>query len=257
MLRFFRHIRQRLLTDNPPDQTSRAGKFSKYLLYAVGEILLVVIGILIALQVDNWNEERQLDEAIDKSLIKLRGDLLYDLAQFDHLDSIHSSWKEQNVNITDKLISGEMKKVDSREEFVPGRGTFLFLTIKTSSQQEMINTGLMYKLESVLQQEIDDYYELARFEMVKLNADLQDYANHFLSIEKRRYLNAAQRLGYDRNIEYIDWSWLNDPYSDQYIDFENMLGWHYGLIRDYELVLDKLRNQAQKTIASINNELDR
>ncbi|WP_445383632.1 DUF6090 family protein [Robiginitalea sp. IMCC43444] len=50
MLRFFRQIRQRLLTDN---------KVSKYLLYAVGEILLVVIGILIALQIDNWNELRK------------------------------------------------------------------------------------------------------------------------------------------------------------------------------------------------------
>ena len=50
MLRLFRRILQRLLIKN---------RFSKYLLYAVGEILLVVIGILIALQVDNWNEERQ------------------------------------------------------------------------------------------------------------------------------------------------------------------------------------------------------
>jgi hypothetical protein len=50
MLRFFRQIRQRLLTDN---------KFRKYLLYAVGEILLVVVGILIALQVNNWNENRK------------------------------------------------------------------------------------------------------------------------------------------------------------------------------------------------------
>ncbi len=57
MLRFFRQIRQRLLTDNPPDQASRAGKFSKYLLYAVGEILLVVFGILIALQLDTWKNE--------------------------------------------------------------------------------------------------------------------------------------------------------------------------------------------------------
>lgn len=47
MLRFFRQIRQRLLTDN---------KVSKYLLYAIGEIILVVIGIIIALQVDNWND---------------------------------------------------------------------------------------------------------------------------------------------------------------------------------------------------------
>jgi hypothetical protein len=50
MFRFFRQIRQRLLTDN---------KFSKYLLYAIGEIVLVVIGILIALQVNNWDENNR------------------------------------------------------------------------------------------------------------------------------------------------------------------------------------------------------
>ncbi|WP_445386466.1 hypothetical protein ACT6NV_06610 [Robiginitalea sp. IMCC44478] len=55
MLKFFRQIRQKLLADN---------KFSKYLLYAVGEILLVVIGILIALQVDNWNEEIKENNAL-------------------------------------------------------------------------------------------------------------------------------------------------------------------------------------------------
>ncbi len=59
MFRFFRQIRQRLLIDN---------KFSKYLLYAVGEILLVVIGILIALQVDSWNEDRKEKEFANKVL---------------------------------------------------------------------------------------------------------------------------------------------------------------------------------------------
>ena len=49
MLKFFRKIRQELLSEN---------HFSKYLLYAAGEILLVVIGILIALQINNWNEDR-------------------------------------------------------------------------------------------------------------------------------------------------------------------------------------------------------
>lgn len=48
MIKFFRHIRQKLLSEN---------KFSKYLLYAIGEIALVMIGILLALQVNNWNEE--------------------------------------------------------------------------------------------------------------------------------------------------------------------------------------------------------
>ncbi len=55
MLRFFRQIRERLLTNNPPAGSRKADRFSKYLLYAVGEIFLVVMGILIALQVNNWN----------------------------------------------------------------------------------------------------------------------------------------------------------------------------------------------------------
>ncbi|WGK63949.1 DUF6090 family protein [Croceiramulus getboli] len=50
MIQFFRKIRQRLLVEN---------KFSKYLLYAIGEIVLVVIGILIALQINTWNEQRK------------------------------------------------------------------------------------------------------------------------------------------------------------------------------------------------------
>ncbi len=49
MIKFFRHIRKQLLTEN---------KFSKYLLYAIGEIVLVVIGILIALSINNWNKRK-------------------------------------------------------------------------------------------------------------------------------------------------------------------------------------------------------
>ena len=50
MLKIFRKIRQKLIADS---------KFSKYLLYAIGEIVLVVIGILIALSINNWNEARK------------------------------------------------------------------------------------------------------------------------------------------------------------------------------------------------------
>jgi hypothetical protein len=50
MISFFRKIRQKLLSQN---------KVTRYLVYALGEIILVVIGILIALQVNNWNEGRK------------------------------------------------------------------------------------------------------------------------------------------------------------------------------------------------------
>ena len=50
MIKFFRRIRQKLLSES---------KFSKYLLYAIGEIVLVMIGILLALQVNTWNEQKK------------------------------------------------------------------------------------------------------------------------------------------------------------------------------------------------------
>jgi type II secretory pathway pseudopilin PulG len=50
MINFFRKIREKLLTE---------GKTGKYLKYAIGEIVLVMIGILLAVQVNNWNEQRK------------------------------------------------------------------------------------------------------------------------------------------------------------------------------------------------------
>ena len=60
MIKFFRNIRQALLQE---------GKTSKYLKYAIGEIVLVVIGILIALQINNWNEQRK-DSIKENQIVK-------------------------------------------------------------------------------------------------------------------------------------------------------------------------------------------
>ena len=73
MIRFFRRIRQRLLY---------ASKFSKYLFYAAGEILLVVLGILIAIQINEWNRERSLITAEKEVYDILITDLKRDSALF-------------------------------------------------------------------------------------------------------------------------------------------------------------------------------
>ena len=62
MIKFFRSIRKTLLSE---------GKKSKYFKYAIGEIVLVVIGILIALQINNWNENRKSQEKIDNYFEKM------------------------------------------------------------------------------------------------------------------------------------------------------------------------------------------
>ena len=60
MIGFFRKIRKQLADDNKP---------LKYMRYAIGEIVLVVIGILIALQVNNWNEHQKVIKA-EKEILK-------------------------------------------------------------------------------------------------------------------------------------------------------------------------------------------
>lgn len=66
MLRFFRTLRQRLLADK---------QVGKYLLYALGEIILIVVGVLIALYLDNVNDEKQAKEVEVQLLMELKSNL--------------------------------------------------------------------------------------------------------------------------------------------------------------------------------------
>ena len=92
MIKFFRKIRYDLMEKN---------KTGKYLKYAVGEIVLVMIGILLALQVNNWNEERK-DRRLEKEYIaRLKGEMLKNLEGSTN-QILYSSFQVANV---DKLLS--------------------------------------------------------------------------------------------------------------------------------------------------------
>ncbi len=73
MIPFFRKIRKKMADDNRP---------LKYIRYAIGEILLVVIGILIALQINNWNEERKQRVFEKKTLQLMKDNLKHDVNMF-------------------------------------------------------------------------------------------------------------------------------------------------------------------------------
>ncbi|MGB5480873.1 MAG: DUF6090 family protein [Eudoraea sp.] len=103
MIHFFRQIRQRLLTEN---------RFSKYILYAVGEIILVVIGILIALQINNWNEARK-SRIVETVLLKtIKSDLARTLS--DVKDDYENHLKSQKSgNKFKRFLLGENMLEDS------------------------------------------------------------------------------------------------------------------------------------------------
>ena len=76
MLKFFRNIRQNLLLQN---------KTGKYLKYALGEIVLVVIGILIALQINNWNEQNKADRQENKALVALKDEFEKNIERIQYI----------------------------------------------------------------------------------------------------------------------------------------------------------------------------
>jgi hypothetical protein len=86
MIKFFRKIRQELMEKN---------KTSMYLKYAVGEIVLVVVGILIALQINNWNESRKLEvqelNFLNNFKISLQSDSTYHSASTERHEVARNS----------------------------------------------------------------------------------------------------------------------------------------------------------------------
>ncbi|WP_420320795.1 DUF6090 family protein [Flagellimonas sp.] len=74
MIKFFRRIRQRLLSEN---------RFSKYLIYAIGEIILVVIGILIAIQLNEWRNDTLNAKQKQNVLKSLQAEFNANIAQLD------------------------------------------------------------------------------------------------------------------------------------------------------------------------------
>lgn len=94
MLRFFRKLRERLFVE---------GKVRTYFFYALGEIVLVVIGILIALQINNWNELRKAKIQEQELYLKLLENLDSDLLHIQHIDSLFKVHEDIHYNLYNTL----------------------------------------------------------------------------------------------------------------------------------------------------------
>ncbi len=107
MIKFFRKIRYDLMEKN---------KTGKYLKYAVGEIVLVVIGILIALQINNWNENRKA-KVLEKSiLIELKKSMYSDIENQISPNIAQLTLDLRNIKVIEKLLNNEISYNDSIDE---------------------------------------------------------------------------------------------------------------------------------------------
>ncbi|MFD1162747.1 DUF6090 family protein [Hwangdonia seohaensis] len=105
MIKFFRKIRYNLMEQN---------KTGKYFKYAIGEIILVVIGILIALSINNWNENRK-DRNKEISILKaLHKDFKNNLNDFNRIKELHiNTLNKQNIVLRNIDKFPNPKAIDS------------------------------------------------------------------------------------------------------------------------------------------------
>ncbi len=173
MLPFFRKIRWRLSQDN---------QFLKYSRYAVGEILLVVIGILIALQINNWNEDRKSKLILKSHLETLKSDLESDIKNLELLmnnasfryHSMHvilkrAGFKENNVAFSNipqfkgdffgyKSIPAEIDSTFLQFAFT-AVGYISHFDATMNGLDQLKNSGLLSFIDDKnIIEEIDDYY---------------------------------------------------------------------------------------------------
>ncbi|NKI30946.1 hypothetical protein [Croceivirga thetidis] len=141
MIKFFRRIRQKLLTEN---------KFSKYLLYAIGEIILVVIGILIALQINTWNQQKQ-------TIAKER----------NYLSLIK---QEMGTNL--EAIRVEQEVLD---DFL--KNVTKMLALYGAPQVELTNKELSEILVPILSRDMDIYFKDGTLNEIISTGNLKDITN--------------------------------------------------------------------------------
>ena len=154
MIPFFRRIRKKMADDNKP---------LKYMRYAIGEILLVVIGILIALQVNNWNEVKKTRKTEVKLLLELKENLLE--TKEDLITDIEKAYRI--LKVTDSLYqsltknNGQDVKISMDYIFETPR-----LFPKLSAYKSIQAYGVNIISNDSLRKMMTNFYEL-RLERVK------------------------------------------------------------------------------------------
>tara|TARA_R110002124_G_scaffold252236_4_gene417549 strand:+ start:14109 stop:14852 length:744 start_codon:yes stop_codon:yes gene_type:complete len=176
MIKFFRKIRQNLLMEN---------KTGKYLKYAIGEIVLVMIGILLALQINNWKEESQNRRYENTMLKEVKKALVVDLKNIKNNISYLKKVKYSIHEIT-RMKNDSLNQQDSLYEhldFIDGYGAnFIinkspFKAIESSGLDRISNTEIRNALSKLYGYRIESaenfINEVMRNELFKRN-DLKE-----------------------------------------------------------------------------------
>tara|TARA_R110002051_G_C8579655_1_gene477043 strand:- start:53 stop:796 length:744 start_codon:yes stop_codon:yes gene_type:complete len=132
MIKFFRKIRQNLLMEN---------KTGKYFKYAIGEIILVVIGILIALQINNWNENQKLEKTTEDYYTQLLDDLNNDIISTQSIIKEFSNQQKEYNNYISSYDKKGLTPIKAYEQVSKLALIYSPITFNTNTIESLQNSG--------------------------------------------------------------------------------------------------------------------
>ena len=257
MIKFFRRIRKRLLRD---------GKFTKYVIYALGEIFLVVIGILIAVGIGEW----RLDIKKEKELISyykgLKDDLNKDKVRLDTLISVI---EKASLGITNELDEIQLSTYNEDSlysnvpawlvyvtEFAPHNSNFTEI-LSSGKLQLFNNKDLKLKILNIY----SNLYPELQFRQNASNEFIRDNRTDKL-MDTFRWMKLLDNDGSAetnvilKNPKYhIRHDWVYDKQSVKYLEFENYLALTKAAYMGYIKRYKKIREEVKSLIILIEDEL--
>ena len=242
-------------------------KTGKYLKYAIGEIVLVVIGILIALSINNWNQNQKDRKLGDDYLLRITSELEMD-----------KSILNQKINLADKLSSEYLDFIRKMYETQENKEDFIRLSSSTEwnvdeliltdiAYSEMVNTGKFDLIrKSSLKDKITKYYrnyefvasrvkELNSSNLAAINA--AGLAAPTMKYAFQEYLNLLPPGTFSKNDHMFndsDWAYINSPKSLEFRLLEDAV--YYYCLKQFLLkpMFIELLEQADDILKLMHNE---
>lgn len=261
MPRFFNRIRKQLAKEN---------KFFQYSRYAIGEILLVVIGILIALQIDSWNENRKDRNLYINYLVRLKSDF----EKFHQTTVFQGRWADELVDLAEyqaDFLNGKLTSLDTLKlaisiEYTSSVNRY---NINLPTASELSSTGRFAIIENdTLKNSLNNwqgyqnYRESENLEWHQWIYKYRDLVRNILTKEDKIKIDFSWMSSYpdDPTWESFKLNTAGDKITHKLSEIPELP----GLLNDIIVVsmitsdhLKKEKNRANETIELIQREIDR
>ena len=146
MIPFYRKIRKNLLSSGQPETLS--GRLLRYLLYALGEILLVVVGILIALKINNWNN-RSTERADEiESYRKIRRQVADDKENLAGVKAFNLYYAGQYARANQIIGSEDLTRMDTLALMTLGLSQYSDFLRSANIYETLVNSGALRLLQN-------------------------------------------------------------------------------------------------------------